>query len=125
MILNREHRQFRVLEPLDRLVVQVDVREFEVVGQGCGADGEGVVLGGDLDAGGEQVADGVVCAVVSEGHLLRLRTEDDGEDLVAEADAEDGGLADQVGDGVDDTRGGILDLQVEARLGVGREGRVQ
>ena len=101
-------------DPLDRLIVEVDVRELEVVGQSVGADGEGVVLRGDLDATCEDVTDGVVRAVMSEGHLLRLGAEDDGEDLVAEADAEDGSLPDQVSDGVDragDGGGGRLSVK--------------
>ena len=67
-------------------------------GQRRRVDREAVVLRGDLDRAGGHVAHRVVRAVVAERHLVGLRAEDDREDLVAEADAEDRLLADQVGD---------------------------
>jgi hypothetical protein len=80
---------------------QVHVRQLHVLRQRLRVDREGVVLRGDLDAAGDEVAHRVVRAVVAEGHLVRLRAEDDREDLVAEADAEDRALADQVRERVD------------------------
>ncbi len=59
------------------------------------ADGEAVVLAGYLYATCRQVPDGVVRAVMAEWHLVRLATEGEPEELVAEADAERRDLAEQ------------------------------
>ncbi len=65
-------------------------------------DGEAVVLGGDLDPAGAQVLDRMVGAAVAEGQLEGLQADRPAEQLVAEADADDGPLADQLAHGVDD-----------------------
>ena len=59
------------------------------------AHGEAVVLGGDLDLAGAQVLDRVVGAAVAELELERAPAQGQGEQLVAEADAEDGHLAEE------------------------------
>src|SRR3970282_2701744 len=80
-------------------------------------DGQGVavVLGGDVHAAGEQVLHRVVGAAVPELQLERLRPEGAAQELVAEAYAEHGPLADQRlhgGDGV---------VQQRRVAGAGRE----
>jgi hypothetical protein len=55
-----------------------------------------VVLGGDLDAPGLQVLDRVVGAAVAEGQLERLQAHRAAQQLVAEADAPHGLLADEL-----------------------------
>ena len=78
-------------------------------GEPVGVDGEVVVLAGDLDLAGGEVAHRVVAAVVAEGELHRVGAERPAEQLVAEADAEHRHVAEQPADGVD---------------GVGHRGRV-
>ena len=65
------------------------------VGQRIGIDGEAVVLGGDGDFAGAQILDRLVAAAVAELQLEGRAAEGVGEDLVAEADAEDRELADE------------------------------
>ena len=85
-------------EALDHAVVQVDVRRLGV-GNGAGRDGVVVVLARDLDHTGLEPLHGVVGAVVAEGQLVGRAAECPGQDLVAEADAEDRHPAHQVGHG--------------------------
>jgi len=73
------------------------VRQLEVIGERSCLDGKGVILGGDLDLAGHEIADRVVRAVVPEGHLVGLGSEHDGKHLVRQADAKDRLLAHQVG----------------------------
>ena len=49
-----------------------------------------MVLRGYLDASGLYFLDGMVSAVVSEGHFFATRAEGKGEELKAEANAKDG-----------------------------------
>ena len=69
--------------------------------QRVGVDGEVVVLAGDLDAPVRQVLDRVVGAVVAERQLDRVGAQRPAEQLVTEADAEDGTSSEQPGDRVD------------------------
>jgi hypothetical protein len=55
--------------------------------------GEAVVLARDLDAPVLQAPDRMVRPVVPERHLVRLATEGEPQQLVAQADAEDRNLA--------------------------------
>ena len=55
-----------------------------------------MVLGSDLDHAGKQVHDGLVAAVVAVGQLLDLGTCSLADHLVAEANAEDGNLAQEL-----------------------------
>src|SRR5919106_5248037 len=89
-------------EPLDRRIVEVDVREagFRVLDRSR-VDGKTVVLAGDLDARMVRPLHGVVPAPVAEGQLERQRSQGEPEDLVAETDSEHGDLAEKIGDGVD------------------------
>ena len=89
MVLDAPGVESRCCEPLDRPVVEVAVGQLDALGQGLLADGEAVVLAGDLDPPRPQVTYRVVGAVVSERHLVRLAPQRQAEKLVAEADAED------------------------------------
>ncbi len=60
-----------------------------------------VVLAGDLDRPVGQALDRVVAAVVAEGELVGGAAQGRRQQLVAEADPEDGNVPDQVADGVD------------------------
>ena len=125
----------RSTQPLDRAVVEVQVGELGGAEVGLPADRlvaldarlaaraehrEAVVLGGDLDPARLQVLDRVVRAAVAERELERLEADRAAEQLVAEADAEDGPLADQLADRADDVveRAGVAGT-------VGEEDRVR
>ena len=73
-------------------VVEVAVGQLHARWQRLLAHGEAVVLAGDLDPPRVQFRTGG-CAVVPEGHLVRLAPESEAEQLVPEADAEDRHLA--------------------------------
>ena len=89
-----------------RVVVEVEVRDLEVLGNGRAVHRVGVVLGADLHPARGLVAHRVVRTVVAEGHLEGLRPEHDREDLVAEADAEDRLHLHQLTGRLDDARHG-------------------
>jgi len=106
VVLDAEERQRFVAQAFERLIIQVDVGEFNFVGvDGVGIDGEVVVVGGDLDLAGGVVADGVVAAVMAELEFVGFATEGEAAKLVAEADSEDGDAAEHVLDGFD----GVVD----------------
>src|SRR5205814_8140437 len=69
--------------------------------EGAGGDGEAVVLGGELDTAVGGAGHRMVRAVVAEGELERRQAERKAEELVAEADPEDGHLAEELPDGGD------------------------
>ena len=100
MILNAEDRQAFVPQPFERLVVQVDVAGLDVGGKSGRVDGEAVVLGRDLDLAGRLVPHRVVGASMAELELERVGTEGLAEQLVSQADPEDGDSA-PVGGGSD------------------------
>ena len=59
------------------------------IGQAFGDDHEAMVLAGDLDLAGGQILDRVIGAPMPDLHLPGPGAKGDGEELVAEADAED------------------------------------
>ena len=84
-------------------------------------DGEAVVLAGDLDPPGRQVLDRVVGAVVTERQLVGLEADRAAQQLMAEADPEDGTLTDELADRADDVveRRGIAGaVGEEDRVGI-------
>ena len=86
-------------EALADAVVEVDVGQVGDAGQRVDRDREVVVLRRDLDRPRREVLDGVVGAVVAERQLDRRAAERPGQQLVAEADAEDRDAgAEQVGE---------------------------
>ena len=101
------HRAVGGLRPQprrQRLARPVRRREAE----GLGGDGEAVVLRGDLDPAVGKAGDRMVRAVVAEGEFERRQAERQAEQLVAEADPEDGHLAEELpdrGDAVADRLG--------------------
>lgn len=109
MMLHREDRQTRVANPLDRLIVEVFVRQFADLRHGIEIDAEAVILGGNLHPTGSMIDDREIGAVIAEGELHRPATEGEAHELVTETDTEDRLLADK---GANDLLGG------EDRLGV-------
>src|SRR5579885_3588563 len=69
MILDAEDGQPLVAEPLERLVVQVDVARLDVRRQRRRVDGEPVILRGDLDLARPLVPNRVVGAAMAELEL--------------------------------------------------------
>src|SRR3712207_8598905 len=55
--LDGDDGQALVAHALDAVVVEVEVRDLDLVGQARGGDGEAVVVRSDLDAAGVQVLD--------------------------------------------------------------------
>src|ERR1700730_3743220 len=136
VVLNGPSGYLKQLQPLDRAVVEVDVRERRLPEVGLpahrlvGVDrprtawrdrGEAVVLGGDLDASGLEIPDRMVCSAVAERQLERLTPATPAEQLMSEADSPHGLLADELADRVDDVgEGGGVARAVgeEDRVGV-------
>src|SRR5918998_6563377 len=83
MVLHAPGPQIPVGEALDGAIVEVAVGQLYAVLQGILVDRETVVLARYLYASRPEVPDGVVGAVVSEGHLVRLATEGEAEELVS------------------------------------------
>src|SRR3954451_19590069 len=109
VVLDRGPRHVAQDQALDRAVIEVQV------GKLCGAEvrlpadrlvtldrrlaarslhREAVVLRGDVDSSGGEILDRVVGAAVPEGQLEGLEAYRAAQQLVAEADPEDGRLAD-------------------------------
>src|SRR5215210_5036952 len=101
MILYAPGSKFAARDALDRTVVEVAVGQLDAVCERVFGDGEAMVLAGYLDMPRVEVPDGMVRAVVSEGHLVCLAAEGEPEKLVAEADAERRNLPEQGTQGVD------------------------
>lgn len=99
VVLDAKDRERFVSETRNGIVVEVDVGDFQIIGEGIRIDGEAVVLGGDGDGFGLEVLDRVVCAAVTEFEFESFAAECAGDDLVAKADAEDRDFADEVADG--------------------------
>ena len=96
MVLDGENREISMSEGFAGAVVEVDLCDDDVwVFEGIGVGGEAVVLGGDEDFACGEVFDGLVGAAVAEFEFVGFSAEGVGEDLVAEADAEDGEVADE------------------------------
>ena len=94
VVLHAEQRQRAMAQAFQRVVVQVDVRQFDfALLQRIGIDGEVVVVRGDLDLAGRECLHRMVAAVVSELELVGLAAEGEADELMAEADAEDGDFA--------------------------------
>ena len=92
VVLDGEDGKFAVGEAFHRSVVDVDVADGEAAGGrdgGC-VDLEAVVLGGDVDASGGDVADGMVGAAVPEAEAGGLGADGQSHHLVAEADGGEG-----------------------------------
>src|SRR5215207_7078930 len=95
MVLDTPGTQFGARDALYRAVVEVSVGKVYAGGQGLFADGEAVVLAGDLDPPRVQIPYRMVRPMVAEGHLVRLALQGETQELVSEADAEGRNLAEQ------------------------------
>ena len=93
MILNAEDRFVPVAHAFDGAVVEIDMGDLDVGGQGGGIDGEAVVLGGDGHFATAKVLHRLVAAAMAEFELEGLSAECVPENLVTEANGKDGFLA--------------------------------
>ncbi len=101
VVLHAERRHAEDTHPFVGEVVEVEVRDLDLAVEAGRVDAEVVVLTGDLDVAGGLVAHRMVAPVVTEGQLERLAAQRPAEQLVSEADAEHGHLAEQCTDRVD------------------------
>src|SRR5207249_5936977 len=101
VILHAEHGQFAVPHPLQRAVVQVDVRRLHVCGQRPGVYRETVVLRRDLHAAAAVVDDRLIRPAVAELQLERLAAQRQAKQLMTETDAEQRLFPDELADGAD------------------------
>ena len=96
MVLDRKSGDLKVPDPLNGLVVEVDVSDLHLL---TGSDkririnDEPVILGCDLDLSRGQIFYGMVSPMMSELQLEGDSTKGQPEYLVAETDPEDGYLA--------------------------------
>ena len=108
MILHAEQRQVAMSQAFERLVVQVNVRQFDFgLRQRVGIDGEVVVVRRDLDLAALQLLHRMVAAMVSELELEGLAAEGDAGELVAETDAEDGLASHEAANVIDGVGAGL------------------
>ena len=70
----------------DRVVVQIDVTDFQTIRESVGNNGVTVVLGRDINPARFEVFHRLVTAPVAEMQLERARTERPGDHLVAQTD---------------------------------------
>src|SRR5579862_249353 len=95
VVLDAEYRVFAVPHSLDGLVVQIDVRDFDVGGERVRVDREPVVLRGDCDAPALQILHGLVASVVPELQFEGAPAIGVAEQLMPQANAEDRLLPDE------------------------------
>jgi hypothetical protein len=88
VVLDRETTLLGAADALNDAVIEIHVAHHAAL-QRIGYDRVVVVLGGDFNASGREILDGMVAAVVTEGQLERSSSESVGQELVAEADAKD------------------------------------
>src|SRR5690606_790163 len=93
MILNAECPEFAVLQPLNRLIVEVHMRDLGPGRERLAVHGKSMVLRGDLDLAVLQIQHGLIGAPVAELQLERLPPQRQPQQLMPQADPEDGSLS--------------------------------
>ena len=90
--LHREDRLILEFDAGDRAVIEVFVGDLDIryPGDGIAAHDEAMVLRSDFAFAALQILDGVVHPAVALEHLLGLQTLAQGDQLVSQADAENG-----------------------------------
>jgi hypothetical protein len=102
MILDAKDGFALMAHAFDGLVVEVDAVHGNIRRESPGVHSETVVLGGDFDFAGGEVFDGLIRAAMAEFEFEGFAAERLAQNLVAEADAEDGHAGfDEVADGLD------------------------
>ena len=99
MILHAEKRIFLVLQPFQRLVIQIDVRDLDLsFRKRVDIHHKVMVLGGDLNLPGLKVHDRLVIAMMPELEFRGFPSERLPDHLMPEADPEHRNLPDQFTD---------------------------
>jgi hypothetical protein len=105
--LHTEVRLLSVVDTLVAAVVGIDEELLPAVGKAVRVDGETVVLGSDVTLASDHAGARNVVTTVTELHLLGGGTSSTGEELVSQADTEDGDLV------LLEDRGDVLDGVLE------------
>src|SRR5262245_7792636 len=92
MILHREGRPRGVTQAFNRPVVEIEVRDLDVVWQRGRVDGKPMVLRRDLNSSGAKLLHWMVSAAMSKLQLKRVGPERQTHDLVSETDAKRGNV---------------------------------
>lgn len=97
-MLNRENRIFGAPHAFDGFVVEVDMGHFDKIRKRFVIGRETVILSSDRDLAGAEIFDWMITAAVTKFELVGSAPKAVGQDLVAEADPEDGDLPNQLSD---------------------------
>ena len=92
VVLNAKCGDFTMPYAGDGVIVQVAVSDFQARGHGSFFDSEAMVLRSDLYATGFVMQDWLVCAAVSEFEFKGFCAACEREELVSQADSENGTL---------------------------------
>lgn len=90
VVLNTEDWFVLVPHSFHRLVVQVDAVDADVCREGFVIDGESMILGGDLDLAAFEIFHRLISSAVSKLQLERFSAESLPQDLMPQADSENG-----------------------------------
>ena len=93
MVLYREGVMVGGDETFTAVVVQVDVGDGDIGGQGASVYGEAVIVAGDLHGVAVGKLHGLVAAAMAEFEFVGVCPQGQGQDLMPQTDAEDGFLA--------------------------------
>ena len=97
MILDGEDWKSSVFHPLQSLIVQVDLGEFDLFRvKGLRIDAESVILGGDGDLSSSQIFDRLIRPSMTEFQLKCFSPESEAQELVTQTDAEDRFFSDEL-----------------------------
>lgn len=89
MVLDGEGVMIGGDETFTAVVVQVDVGDGDIGGQGVGIYGETMIVTGDLHGVVVGELDGLVAAAMPEFEFVGVRPQGQGQDLMPQTDAED------------------------------------
>ena len=92
MVLDGEGVMIGGDETFTAVVVQVNVRDGDIGGQGAGVYGETMIVAGDLHSVVVGELHGLVATAMPEFEFVGVRPQGQGQDLMPQADAEDGFL---------------------------------
>ena len=98
VMLHGENRVLGAADAFDRMVVEINMSDFSVIGQGGIIGGKTMVLRCNGNLAGAKIFNRVVSSAVSEFQFESPSTKAMREDLVAQTNTEDGLLADQLFD---------------------------
>lgn len=101
VILHAEDGMPAMAHTFQRAVVEIEVGRLDVGGQRVRGDGEAVILRGNFDLACAAIEDRMIGATMAKLQLERLRTQGQTQELMAQTDAEDWLLADQLTQGAD------------------------